>query len=258
MDLDRFKDINDSIGHLVGDHLLMQVAQLLKKGVRSGDTLARFGGDEFIILLDDVKENQGVMRVADWIRDQFLNPIKVDGHEVFTSTSIGIVYSTPEYNTYEEIIRDADIAMYFAKNLGRGRAEIFEAPMRERVLDRLTLETDLRKAINEEELRVHYQPIADLESGKLIGFEALVRWQHPEKGLLPPGAFMDLAEETGMIVSIDRWVLNQACQQIHSWNQMYNPEPALSINVNISAKHIASPELREYVIQVLEESGLEI
>lgn len=257
MDLDRFKDINDSIGHLVGDHFLMTVAQLLKKGVRSGDTLARFGGDEFIILLDEVKDSQGVMRVADWIRDQFLKPIKVDGHEVFTSTSIGIVYSTPEYNTYEEIIRDADIAMYFAKNLGGGRAEVFEAPMRERVLDRLSLETDLRKAINEEELRVHYQPIADLDSGKLLGFEALVRWQHPKKGLLPPGAFVDLAEETGMIVSVDRWVLSQACRQIQLWNQIYNPEPALSINVNISAKHIASLELREYVIQELAESGLE-
>ena len=257
MDLDRFKDINDSFGHLVGDHFLNVIAQLLQKGVRTGDTLARFGGDEFIILLDDIKDDQGVMRVADWIRDQFLKPIKVDGHEVFTSTSIGIVYSSPEYNGHEEIIRDADIAMYFAKSLGGGRAKIFEAPMRDRVLDRLTLETDLRKAINNEELCVHYQPIADLESGKLIGFEALVRWQHPEKGLLPPDVFMDLAEETSMIISIDRWVLRHACRQIQKWNQMYSPDPALSVNVNISAKHIVSQELREFLIEVLAETGLE-
>ncbi len=256
MDLDRFKDINDTIGHLVGDHMLIEVAKKLRKGVRSGDTLARFGGDEFIILLDDIKEDQGVIRVAEWIRDQFLDPVKVDGHEVFTSTSIGIVYSSPDYKNYEEIIRDADIAMYFAKNQGGGRAEIFEQPMRERVLERLNLEADLRKAINDEELRVHFQPIADLNSGKLIGFEALVRWQHPIKGLLSPAKFVAMAEETGMIVSIDRWVMRQACQQIHLWNQKFKLEPALSISVNISAKHIATPELRQYVIHVLEETGL--
>jgi diguanylate cyclase (GGDEF)-like protein/PAS domain S-box-containing protein len=257
MDLDRFKDINDTIGHLVGDHLLIYVAEMLKEGVRSGDTLARFGGDEFIILLDDIKDDQGVTRVADWIQNLFTKPIKVDGHEVYTSTSIGIVYSNPEYKSSEEIIRDADIAMYFAKNQGGGRSKIFEPPMRQRVLDRLNLETDLRKAISDEELRIHYQPIADLESGKLIGFEALVRWQHPVKGLLSPGEFIGLAEETGMIISIDRWVLRNACEQIHTWNQKFRPNPELSVSVNISAKHIATPELRKYVIYVLEETGLD-
>jgi EAL domain-containing protein (putative c-di-GMP-specific phosphodiesterase class I) len=197
------------------------------------------------------------MRVAEWIQDQFSKPMHVDGHEVFTSTSIGVVRSTPEYQTPEEIIRDADIAMYFAKNKGGGRAEVFKPPMRERVLERLSLEADLRKAIGEGELRVYYQPIADLDTGQLTGFEALVRWQHPEKGLLPPGKFIALAEETGMIISIDRWILRQACQQIMEWNEKYKPEPELSINVNISAKHIATPELRQYVIQVLEETGLE-
>ena len=257
MDLDRFKDINDTIGHLVGDHLLIKVAEMLKEGVRSGDTLARFGGDEFIILLDDIKADQGVMRVAEWIQNLFTKPIKVDGHEVYTSSSIGVVYSNSEYNSYEEIIRDADIAMYFAKNQGGGRAKIFEQPMRQRVLDRLNLESDLRKAISDEELRVHYQPIADLESGKLIGFEALVRWQHPDKGLLSPGEFIGLAEETGMIISIDRWMLRNACEQIHIWNKKFRPNPELSVSVNISAKHIATPELRQYVIYVLEETGLD-
>jgi diguanylate cyclase (GGDEF)-like protein len=257
MDLDRFKDVNDSIGHLVGDHLLIQVSKMLMKGIRTGDTLARFGGDEFIILLDDIKDDQGVTRVTDWIRDQFMSSFIVDGHEVFTSTSIGVVFSSPEYIEPEEFIRDADIAMYFAKNKGGGRAEIFESSMRKQVLDRLNLESDLRKAIHEDELCLHYQPIADLKNGKLIGFEALVRWQHPEKGLLPPGVFMGLAEETGMVISIDRWVLKQACLQIQAWNQKYRFDPDLSINVNISAKHIASPEFRQYVIQVLKETGLE-
>ena len=256
LDLDRFKDINDRIGHIVGDHLLIKVAKMLSKGVRAIDTLARFGGDEFIILLDDIKDDNGVTRVAGWIDDQFTAPIEVDGHEVFTTTSIGIVFSQPDYTNSEEIIRDSDIAMYFAKNLGGGRAEIFKLSMRQRVLDRLTLETDLRRAIGGGELRVHYQPIADLDSGRLMGFEALVRWQHPEKGLLAPAEFIALAEETGMIMSVDRWVLRQACQQIHSWNQKYKSEPALTVSVNISGRHIASPELCDYVVCVLDETEL--
>ncbi len=256
LDMDRFKDINDSIGHVVGDHLLVKVAGMLSEGVRSIDTLARFAGDEFIILLDDIKDENGVMRVASWIEDQFSAPIEIDGHEVFTSTSIGIVYSHPDYSASEEIIRDADIAMYFAKNLGGGRAEVFKTSMRQRVLERLTLETELRRAINGDELRIYYQPIADLASGQLIGFEALVRWQHPEKGILAPGEFIALAEETGMIISLDRWVLLHACLQVQAWNQKYRLQTDLTISVNISAKHIASPELRDYLSQVLEETGL--
>jgi diguanylate cyclase (GGDEF)-like protein len=256
MDLDRFKDINDTLGHIIGDHLLVQVAKILQNRVRSVDTLARYGGDEFIILLDDIKDDSGAVSVAEWIIDQLSKSIRVNGHEVFTSTSIGIVYSSPEYETNEEIIRDADIAMYFAKSLGGGCAETFKPSMRQRVLDRLSLETDLRKAINADELRVFYQPIADLGSGQLMGFEALVRWQHPEKGLLSPIDFVALAEETGVIISIDRWMLREACQQVHIWNQKYKLENDLTISVNISARHIASPELREYVAQVLKETGL--
>ncbi len=256
LDMDRFKDINDSIGHVVGDHLLIKVAKILSKGVRSVDTLSRFAGDEFIILLDDIKDDNGVTRVAEWIDDQFAGPIEIDGHEVFTSTSIGIVFSHPDYTNSEEIIRDSDIAMYFAKNLGGGRAEVFKPSMRQRVLERLTLETDLRRAISGGELRVYYQPIADLDSGRLMGFEALVRWQHPEKGLLAPSEFIALAEETGMIISLDRWVLHQACQQAQLWNQKYKLESDLIVSVNISAKHIASPELRDYVDLVLKETEL--
>ena len=256
LDLDNFKDVNDTIGHVVGDHLLINVANTLKTGIRSVDTVARFGGDEFIILLDDIKEEQGVMRVAEWIKEQFASPLQADGHEVFTSTSIGIVFSHVDYQQSEEIIRDADIAMYVAKSMGRGRAEIFKPWMRQRVIERLTLETDLRQAINNEELRIYYQPIADLDSSKLIGFEALVRWQHRERGLLTPSEFVTLAEETGMIMAIDRWMLLQACQQVYAWNQRFQMDPELTISVNISAKHIASPELREYVAKVLEKTGL--
>jgi len=257
LDLDNFKDINDSVGHIVGDHLLIKVANTLKTGIRSVDTLARFGGDEFIILLDDVRDNQGVLRVAEWIKDQFSAPIQVDSHEVFTSTSIGIVFSHPDYEQSEEIIRDADIAMYVAKSLGRGRAEIFKSSMRQRVIERLTLETDLRRAISDEELRIYFQPIAELSSGRLMGFEALVRWQHPERGLLSPAEFVALAEETGMIISIDRWMLLQACQQTKAWNERYRINPELTISVNISAKHIASAELRDYVALILEKTGLD-
>ena len=256
LDLDNFKDINDSVGHLVGDQLLINVANTLKKGIRSVDTLARFGGDEFIILLDEVKDEQGVSRVAEWIKQQFQSPIQVKGHEVFTSCSIGIVFSNANYQQSEEIIRDADIAMYVAKSLGRGRAEIFKPSMRERVIERLTLETDLRRAIGNEELRIFYQPIAELDSGQLMGFEALVRWQHPEKGLLSPAAFVALAEETGLIMPIDRWMLRKACQQIKNWNDRFKLGHELTISVNISAKHIASPELRNYISAVLEETEL--
>ncbi len=256
LDMDRFKDINDSIGHVIGDHLLVKVANILSGGVRSIDTLSRFGGDEFIILLDDVKDDMGVTRVAAWIEDQFTAPIEIDGHEVFTSTSIGIVFSHPDYLNSEEIIRDADIAMYYAKSLGGRRAEVFKSSMRQRVLERLTLETDLRRAISGGELRIYYQPIADLASGQLIGFEALVRWQHPEKGVLSPIDFIALAEETGMIMSLDRWMLRQACRQAHSWNQQYKLMADLTISVNISAKHIATPEFRDYVDLVLRETKL--
>jgi diguanylate cyclase (GGDEF)-like protein/PAS domain S-box-containing protein len=256
LDLDNFKDINDTIGHAVGDHLLIKVAEILRGGIRSVDTLARFGGDEFIILLDDIKEEQGVQRVAGWIKEQFKHPIKVDQHEVFVSASVGIVFSSAEYQKGEEIIRDADIAMYVAKNQGKSRSTVFQPSMRQRVVERLALETDLRRAVGNGELRIYYQPIANINTGQLVGFEALVRWQHPDKGLLAPDEFVALAEETGMIMAIDRWVMLEACQQIQTWNQMYTPAQDLTISVNISAKHIASSELREHIAYVLEMTNL--
>ncbi len=256
LDLDNFKDINDTMGHLVGDRLLVKVAEILQSGIRSIDTLARLGGDEFIILLDDIQDEQSILRVPQWIREQFSRPIQVDQYEIFVSASVGIVSGSAEYQKSEDIIRDADIAMYVAKNRGKSRAVMFHPDMRQRVVERLKLETDLRRAIGNGELRIYYQPVVNINTGQLVGFEALVRWQHPDKGLLLPSEFVTLAEETGMIIAIDRWVVSEACLQIQTWNQTYKPNPELTISVNISAKHITSQDLRNHVARVLETTGL--
>ena len=256
LDLDNFKDINDSIGHMTGDQVLIKVADNLKTGLRSIDTLARFGGDEFIILLDDIKDMSGVDRVTGWIQEEFTKTIKVENYEVKTSASIGIVLSGYESRGGEEIIRNADIAMYAAKAKGRARAEVFEPSMRQRFLERLNLETALRKAIKNKEFVIHYQPIVILENKELVGFEALVRWQHPEKGLLLPEEFITMAEETGLIIEIDQWVLGEACRQMAIWNKQYIDNNGFTININISGKHITNPELYDYIEQVLEETEL--
>jgi len=256
LDLDNFKDINDSIGHIIGDQVLIKVAENLKSGLRAIDTLARFGGDEFIILLDDVKDIQGIDRVIDWILEQFNKTIQVESYEVKTTASIGVVWYDPEVKGAEEVIRNADIAMYTAKAKGRARAELFEPSMRQRFLERLNLETDLRKAIDNNEFVIHYQPIVYLENKELVGFEALVRWQHPQKGLLFPGDFITVAEETGLITYIDQWVLREACWQMMAWNKQYIANNGLTISINISGKHVTDPDLYKYIEHVLEETGL--
>lgn len=256
LDLDNLKDVNDSIGHIVGDQLLIKVAELLKKGLRSIDTLARFGGDEFIILLDDIADINGVVRVTDWIKEELKKPIMIMGHEVLTSASVGIVLSQPEHSSAEELIRNADIAMYAAKDRGKARAEIFDPSMRQKFLDRLGIETDLRKALQNNEFEVYYQPIVHLESGRIRGFEALVRWNHPQKGLVKPNEFIQIAEETGMIAEIDRWVVKEACTKVAQWNQSLKLQEDLTISVNISGRHINSSELQYYVKQVLNSSRL--
>jgi len=256
LDLDNFKDVNDSIGHIIGDKLLVKVADRLKEGLRSIDTFARFGGDEYLILLDDIKDVTGAIRVTDWIRDQFKEPFNVAGHVVVTSPSIGVVLSGSDNKSAEEIIRNADIAMYAAKEKGKNRAEVFDPSMRERFLDRLNIETDLVKAIPNNEFHIFYQPIVILNSGELIGFEALLRWQHPEKGLLLPEDFIHIAEETGFIFDIDCWVLKEACRQLAIWNEHYKFDQDLTISTNISGKHITNPILHENIIKVLKETNL--
>lgn len=257
LDLDRFKDVNDSLGHMVGDDLLIAVGKMLMKGIRATDTVARLGGDEFVILLEDISDEDAPVRIAEWIKAQFNTAFDLSGKEVFITTSIGIVLSRLGYKNPEDILRDADIAMYSAKASGRARYQIFEPEMREHVMNRITLEGDLRQALDREDLRVFYQPVVSLENGRLIGFEALVRWQHPERGLLLPREFLPLAEETGMIISLDRWVLRQACQQMSRWHDEIPTDPPLTISVNFSAKQLVQPDLMETVEKVLEETGLD-
>jgi diguanylate cyclase (GGDEF)-like protein len=257
LDLDRFKDVNDSLGHMLGDQLLIATSQLLQGGLRSTDTASRFGGDEFVILLEEISDLGAAVRVATWIQESLAAPFNLKEHEVYITTSIGIVIGSAVYQKPEDILRDADIAMYVAKSRGKARYEIFNAAMRERIMERLTLENDLRLAIERHEFEVYYQPIVSLQTGQLIGFEALSRWRHPERGLLPPAEFIPIAEETGMIMPIDRWVLRQACTQMRIWQENIPFFPSLTISVNMSGKQIAQPDLIEQIGQGLAESGLD-
>jgi diguanylate cyclase (GGDEF)-like protein/PAS domain S-box-containing protein len=257
LDLDRFKDINDSFGHLIGDDFLIRIAEILKTGRRSTDTVARLGGDEFVILLDDINDEEDARVVAKQIQQELAKPIDFSGKRVFVTTSIGIVMGSTGYLQSDDVLRDADIAMYSAKANGRNRFEIFDPSMRESIMRRLALETELRHALENNELRVYYQPIVSLEGGQLVGFEALVRWLHPQHGLLPPLEFIPLAEETGMVILVDRYVMREACLQMKKWHEEIPFDPPLSISVNISALHINQPDFVEEVSKILAETGLE-
>lgn len=257
LDLDRFKDVNDSLGHMIGDKLLVAFARVLAEGLRDTDIVARLGGDEFAILLEDVQEPKATIRVAEWIKEKLANPFHLEENEVYATVSTGIVLSNPEYANPDDMLRDADIAMYYAKANGKDRFEIFDTVMRETIMERLTLEADLRGALERKELLLNYQPIVSLENGQLVGFEALVRWQHPKRGLMYPLEFIPLAESTGMIIDLDRWVLTEACTQMHAWQQIYTTEPPLTISVNFSSKQIAQPDIVAIIEQVLDDTGLD-
>jgi diguanylate cyclase (GGDEF)-like protein/PAS domain S-box-containing protein len=257
LDLDRFKLVNDSLGHLAGDRLLVEVGQRLRSCLRAGDTVARLGGDEFTILLDDIKDAGDAVRMAERAQSRLAQPFDLDGHEVFVSASIGIALSALDYSRPEDLLRDANTAMHGAKSNGKASYQVFDATMHDRALAMLRLETDLRRAAERGEYRLHYQPIVSLASGRLTGFEALVRWQHPERGLLYPEEFLALAEETGLIIQIDRWVLREACRQIRAWQERFPAEPHLCVSVNLSARHFSAPNLLEHVEAVLEESGVD-
>lgn len=257
LDLDRFKDINDSLGHLTGDQLLISIAKMLGEDLRSTDTVARFGGDEFVILLEDISDIGDATHIADRIQEKLTKSFKLLDREVFVTTSIGIVLSMTGYQRAEDVIRDADIAMYRAKAQGRARYEIFDSAMRDRIIDRISLETDLRQAFERNELTMFYQPIVSLTDNRIIGFEALVRWQHPERGLLSPSEFIPMAEETGLILPIGRWVLREACSQMHTWLNDFPTDPPLTLSVNLSGKQVAQPDLYDQVEQILKETSLE-
>jgi len=256
LDLDDFKIINDSLGHIAGDRLLVEVAQRLKICLRSVDTVARFGGDEFAIILDDIKEVNDAMRVANRIQNKIMEPFKIANHEIFTTASIGIAVNANRYDNPEELLRDADTAMYNAKKKGKACYQMFDKQMHIQAVSRLQLENDLRRAIKNEELRVYYQPIISLKTGKIIGFEALVRWQHPEQGLIFPGQFLPVAKRTGLILSIDQWVLKEACRKMSIWVKKFPSDPPMFISVNFSRKHFDQLNLVDKICQSLKETGL--
>jgi diguanylate cyclase (GGDEF)-like protein len=267
LDFDRFKVVNDSLGHEIGDQFLKQQAHILKSCIRPSDTVARLGGDEFIILLNGVQELSQATTVAERIQQAFRVPCQLGGCKISTSVSIGIVLSNPEYEQPEDLIRDADAAMYQAKAQGKARYEVFTPGIRLAALRQLHLEADLRRAVEQQEFQLHYQPIVSLSTGRLTGFEALVRWQHPQKGLISPAEFIPIAEETGLIVSLGHWVLWEACTQLKQWQeQLELPQylgatagsaSPLTVSVNLSAKQFAQPNLVEQIHRVLSETGLD-
>ncbi|MGE5658911.1 MAG: EAL domain-containing protein [Actinomycetota bacterium] len=287
IDLDRFKVVNDSLGHLVGDKLLVAIAQRLEICLRSRDAVARLGGDEFAILLDGIKDANDATAVAERIQKKLALPFILDEYEVFTSASIGIVCSgwqpgkgallgpmapsqpleivnkggsSPcllKYERPEELLRDADAAMYHAKALGKARHEVFDLSMHTRAVALLQLENDLRRAVERHEFLLFYQPIVSLTNGGISGFEVLLRWQHPQRGLVAPGEFIQVAEETRLIVPIGWWMLRSACQQMREWQQQFPTNPPLTISVNLSNQQFTQPDLIEQIEQILTETGLE-
>ncbi len=257
LDFDRFKVVNDSLGHAIGDQLLIESARRLDRCIRSIDTVARLGGDEFVFLIEDVSEENEAVRVADRIRADLAVPFNLDGYRVFNSASIGIVCNVSGYVWPADILRDADVAMYHAKILGKARYELFEPAMRERAVARLEIETDLRGAIERNEFQLYYQPILSLKTGHLTGFEALLRWQHPTRGLILPNQFISIAEETGLIVRIGEWVLREACRQTLEWQTRLAMDPPLTISVNLSARQFSESDFIPQIARILKETGLD-
>lgn len=257
LNLDRFKVINESVGHAAGDRLLVAVGQRLVACLRPSDTVARFGGDEFGIILDPVVDIEEARRMAERIGTELRAPFPVGGREWFISASLGIAIGQPGRATPGEMLREAEIAMVRAKSDPSKRYAVFEPSMSDQTMDRIDMENDLRRAIERRELRLHYQPLVDLETDRIVGFEALVRWQHPVRGLVPPLAFIPLAEETGLIVPLGRWVLETACRQAAKWRDARPNGPRLLMSVNLSSRQFVQPDLVEYVANILTETGLD-
>jgi diguanylate cyclase (GGDEF)-like protein/PAS domain S-box-containing protein len=265
LDLDSFKLINDSLGHLIGDQLLVAIAGRLESTLRATDSVARFGrshtiarlgGDEFTILLEDISSALDATRVAERIANDLAVPFMVAGQELFPTASIGIAIYNPSYQSPEELLRDADTAMYSAKALGKGRYEIFDANMRANTIARLQLETELRRGLERREFENYYQVIVSLTTGRIWGFEALVRWRHSARGIISPNEFIPVAEETGLIVPLGQWVLETACQQMRIWQSRFLDDPPLLISVNLSARHFLQSDLVQQCRAVLYETQL--
>jgi diguanylate cyclase (GGDEF)-like protein/PAS domain S-box-containing protein len=253
LDLDGFKAINDSLGHGIGDELLKSVAGRLRSVVRPGDTVSRLGGDEFAVLLEDLEGLHAAQQIASRFLEELHTAFAISGHEVFVGASVGIALAGPEDDA-DDVLRNADLAMYRAKALGRNRCELFEQDMHAAALERMEIENDLRHAVVRGELRLHYQPIVELATGRIAGVEALVRWQHPTRGLVPPMDFINVAEESGLIVPVGRWVLSEACRQVARWRR--ETGQPLRLSVNLSARQLQAPRLAEHVAKTLRSTGV--
>ena len=256
LDMDRFKIINDSLGHYVGDQLLIDIAQRLYASLRPSDMVARLGGDELVVLIDHLREEQDVAFVANRIQKILSMPFTLDGRDLFTTVSIGITLSSTRCESAEDLVRDADTAMYRAKLNGKARFELFDPQMREQALRIMQLETDLRHAIGRNEFVLYYQPIVSFATGRLAGFESLIRWNHPTKGFISPADFIPIAEDNGTINPIGRWVLEESCRQLREWQEKFPRTPPLTINVNLSGKQFSQPNLIEVITDILAKTGL--
>ncbi|ETX02713.1 MAG: hypothetical protein ETSY1_02605 [Candidatus Entotheonella factor] len=265
LDLDRFKTVNDSLGYAAGDLLLVTVANRLEESLRAEDlvvrygesqSLARLGGDEFAILLEDLTRASDATRVANRLQETMKQSFGIEGHEIYATVSIGIALSSTGYESPDDVVRDAEIAMHRAKAHGKACHEIFDSEMHVRAMTRLKVETDLHQALEKQEFTLHYQPIVRLETGRIHGFEALIRWQKPEQGFVPPAQFIPIAEETGLIIPLGAWVLNAACYQMRLWQEQFPDHGPLLMSVNLSGKEFLQPNLVAQIDQALQRSGL--
>ena len=256
MDLDQFKVINDSLGHEAGDELLIEVARRLQSCLRPMDTAARLGGDEFTILLDEISGPADAIKVAERVASALKSPFTLGENQVFVTTSVGISLGTSDQTKPNDLLRDADVAMYEAKKEGKARYKMFDSAMHAQALQRLRMENGLRRAIEQDQLRVHYQPKISLATGRIVGMEALVRWEHPVRGLVPPGEFIPLAEETALINPLGHWVLREACRQTKQWRDDFPEAADLVMSVNLSVRQFQQPNLVGDLAEILRQTGL--
>jgi diguanylate cyclase (GGDEF)-like protein/PAS domain S-box-containing protein len=257
LDLDSFKSINDSMGHIMGDQLLIQVSRRLTACLRTTDTIARLAGDEFTILLEDLSDEREALRIVERLQKELQRPCKLGPCEIVVTASIGIATSLPAYERAEDMLRDADTAMYRAKSTGKACYQVFDREQYGPQSEIANLGRDLEKALERQELLLHYQPIVSLQTGKLLAFEALVRWRHPQRGLISPSDFIPLAEETGAIIGIGNWVLREACFQLKRWQEKFPLHTSLAISVNLSSKQFMPAELIDQVIATLQDTGID-